>query len=159
MTFNNEQKNRERVWQTHFRQRQVYWTWNLTFLQVLQTLNLQKSFIFEDPGVKNSVFVSLISDPEKQQIFMAAILASVSLLLCLATWLLIRLQGWRMTGLLGLGWTKGRKGLDGTGARERIPSPGNPHWKGMISTIDDLVLTRSDQLLFMLKLYFSFFIK
>ncbi len=37
-----------------------------------------------------------------------------------------------------------------------MPGPGNPCWNGRISTIDFLVLTLWDQLLFILTLYFSF---
>jgi hypothetical protein len=38
-------------------------------------------------------------------------------------------------------------------------TPGNANWKGRFNTIDLLVLTRSDQLTFMMKLYFSLFTK
>jgi hypothetical protein len=34
---------------------------------------------------------------------------------------------------------------------------GNPYWRGKLSTVDLLVLNSSDQLLFALKLYFSFY--
>ncbi len=42
-----------------------------------------------------------------------------------------------------------------------IPYPGNPYWKGGISTVDLLVLTSTNQLLLKLKLcsFFSFFAK
>jgi len=37
-----------------------------------------------------------------------------------------------------------------------VTKPGNPNWKGRISTVDLLLLTSSNLLLFILKLHFSF---
>jgi hypothetical protein len=41
----------------------------------------------------------------------------------------------------------------------RLISPANPNRRGRVSTVDLLVLTSSDQLLLILKMYFSFFTK